>query len=108
VRFLIDEMFPATTAERLRQTGDHTAEHVAEVGLAGAPDDEVAAFARDDRRVVVTENVADFAGFGDLIVVFVRKRNLPTGGAQAAALEAMLRRRASDNPRPYVGHHWPT
>jgi predicted nuclease of predicted toxin-antitoxin system len=107
VRFLIDEVFPASAAQHLRQGGDHEAEHVSEVGLAGAADAEVAAYARAHGCVVITENVADLAPMEDLVTVFVRKRHLPAGGAQAAALAALLRRWASEHPRPYVGHHWP-
>ena len=108
MRFLIDEMFPASTAQHLRADGAHAAEHVSDVGLAGAADPEVAAFARAHGLVVVAENAADFAWMEDLVVVFVRKRRLPAGGAQAAALASLLRRWASEHPRPYVGHHWPT
>jgi hypothetical protein len=108
VRFLLDEISPPAAARQLREDGRHAAEHVGEVGLAGAPDDEVAAFARGHQAVVVTENVADFAGMPDLVVVFVRKRDLPAGGAQASALAQRLQRWAEDNPRPYLGHHWPT
>jgi hypothetical protein len=108
VRFLIDEMFPASAARHLREDGEHEAEHVAEIGLAGATDPEVSAYARAHGLVVVTENVADFAPMEDLIVVFVLKRHLPAGGAQAAALASLLARWATAHPRPYVGHHWPT
>jgi predicted nuclease of predicted toxin-antitoxin system len=108
VRLLIDEMFPVSSAQHLRQSGDHEAEHVSEVGLSGAGDPAVAAFARAHELVVVTENVADFARMEDLVLVFVLKRHLPAGGAQAAALASLLRRWATEHPRPYVGQHWPT
>jgi hypothetical protein len=106
VRFLLDEMFPIVAAQHLRRD-EHTAEHVSEVGLAGATDDEVAAFGRADGRVVVTGNVADFARTEDLVIVLVRKRHLPAGRGHAAALAERLRRWAAEHPRPYVGHHWP-
>jgi hypothetical protein len=38
----------------------------------------------------VTENVADFAAERDLVLVFVLKKNLPAGGAQAAGLAAVV------------------
>lgn len=100
-------MFPASTAQHLREADGHTAQHVSEVGLTGAPDDEVATFARAHDAVVVTENVADFAWMEELIVVFVLKRHLPAGGAQATALASLLQRWTNEHPRPYVGHHWP-
>ena len=105
--FLIVEMFPAATAEILRDTHGQDAVHVREVGLSAADDAQVAATARAEGRAVVTENVADFAAERDLALVFVLKKNLPAGGAQAAALARVLDRWAHDFPDPYLGHHWP-
>ena len=107
-KFLIDEMFPPAAAALLRDTYGHDAVHVGEVGLLAADDALVAATARADGRAVVTENVADFAAERDTVLVFVLKRNMPSGGAQAAGLAKILDRWASDNPEPYVGPHWPT
>ncbi|MGH8960716.1 MAG: DUF5615 family PIN-like protein [Jatrophihabitantaceae bacterium] len=106
-RFLIDEMFPPAAATLLRETYGHDAVHVFEVGLQAADDIAVAALARAEGRAAVTENVSDFAAERDLIVVFVLKKNLPTGGSQAAALAKTLDRWARDHPVPYVGPHWP-
>jgi len=39
--------------------------------------------------------------------VCLLKRNLPAGGAQSTALAKLLDRWIRDNPRPYVGQHWP-
>ncbi|MFA9430741.1 DUF5615 family PIN-like protein [Egicoccus sp. AB-alg2] len=108
MRFLVDEMFPPATAQVLRRDSDQEAEHVTEVGLAGADDADVASFSRAHGAAVVTDNVADFARMDDLVVVFVLKRRLPAGNAQAAAIASLLRRWAADHPRPYVGYHWPT
>lgn len=105
--FLVDEMFPAAAAELLRTRHGHDAVHVTEVGLGGADDAQVAAVARAQGRAVVTENVADYAAERDLVLVFVLKKNLPAGGAQAAALARILGRWAKDHPDPYLGHHWP-
>jgi Domain of unknown function (DUF5615) len=105
--FLVDEMFPAATAVLLRDTYGHNAVHVAEVGLRGADDAQVAAAARAEGRAVVTENVADFAAERDTVLVFVLKKNLPAGGGQAAALAKVLDRWAHDHPDPYLGPHWP-
>jgi hypothetical protein len=102
--FLIDEMFPTAAAEVLRAKYGHDAVHVGEVGLRAAEDTQVAAAG----RAVVTENVADFAAEHDLALVFVLKKNLPTGGGQAAALARILDRWDRDHPDPYLGHHWPT
>lgn len=106
-RFLIDEMFPPTAAFILRDNYGHDAIHVGEVGLQAVDDALVAATARAEGRALVTENVADFAAERDVILVFVLKRNLPAGGAQAAGLAKLLEQWATDNPEPYVGPHWP-
>jgi hypothetical protein len=107
VKFLLDEMFPTEAARHLRDEFGHDALHVGEAGLEGAWDTEVANIARSEERAVVTENVADFAEESDLILVCVLKRNLPAGGGQALALAELLDNRAADNPRPYLGQHWP-
>jgi len=107
-RFLLDEMFPPSAARMLREQSDHDAMHVSEAGLRGADDAAVAALARAQGAVLVTENVADFAAERDVVVVFVLKRNLPAGGGQAKGLAVLLDRWAAANSDPYVGHHWPT
>lgn len=105
--FLIDEMFPTATAAMLRETYGHDAVHVAEIGLRATEDAQVAATARAESRVVVTENVADSAAERNVVLIFILKRNLPAGGGQAAALAKILDRWAQDHPEPYLGHHWP-
>ncbi len=102
--FLVDEMFPMSTAVLLRDTYGHDAVHVAEVGLRAADDAQVAAVARAQSRAVVTENVADFSAERDVVLVFV----LPAGGGQAAALAKVLDRWTQDYPDPYLGPHWPS
>jgi len=105
---MVDEMFPTATALLLRDTYGHDAVHVAEAGLRAADDAQVAATARAEGRAVVTENVADFAAERDVVLVFVLKKNLPTGGGQAAALAKALDRWAQDRPDPYLGPNWPS
>src|SRR5215469_3445926 len=100
-------MFPVAAAALLRDTYGQDAVHVAEAGLRAAEDAHVAATARAQGRAVVTENVADFAAERDVVLVFVLKKNLPAGGAQAPALAKILARWAQDFPEPYLGHHWP-
>lgn len=99
-------MFPAAAAEILREKG-HDVVHVAEVGLRATDDALIAAAARAEQRGVVTENVADFAGERDVVLVFVLKQHLPSGGALSAALALTLQRWLLDNPDPYLGAHWP-
>jgi hypothetical protein len=105
--FLIDEMFSASVATLLRDTYGHDAVHVSEVGLQAADDAQVAALARAEGRAVVTENVADFAAERDVVLLFVLKKNLPAGGAQAAAIAKILDHWTQGHPGPYLGLHWP-
>jgi len=107
IGFVLDEMFPDAAAKLLRTEHHVEAVQVREVGLGGATDAEIAMFARRENLGVVTENVADFAREADLVLVFVLKRNLPRGSAQATALAALLARWCKANPRPYPGSHWP-
>jgi hypothetical protein len=104
---LIDEMFPPDVAELLRNRHGHDAVHVIEVGLGASDDRDVAAAARGDDRALVTENVVHFAAERDVVLVFVHKRNLAAGRAQASALAERLDRWATEHPAPYQGPHWP-
>jgi hypothetical protein len=105
--FLIDEMFPPTTAALLREAYGHDALHVSEAGLQSADDALVAAVARAEGRAVVTENVVDCSPERDVVLVFVLKKSLPSGGGQAAALATLLDIWARTHTDPYFGHHWP-
>lgn len=105
--FLIDEMFPPDVAVLLREKYGHDGTHVCEVGLLAAEDAQVAAAGRAEGRAIVTENVADFAAERDVVLVFVLKRNLPSGSAQAPALAKALDGWARVEPDPYLGAHWP-
>jgi hypothetical protein len=66
-------------------------------------------------RVVVTENVADFALLLDqrlrndepaTAIVFVSKADLPRRGALPYHLAERLHTWAEANPDPYLGPHW--
>ena len=114
MRWLVDEMLPPATAERLNQLG-HDAVSVHDVGLAGADDDDVFGYAVANQRVVVTENFADYAVILEqrqsrdepcVPVVFVRKSAFPRG-ALAAHLAEHLDAWATQNADPYMGAHWP-
>lgn len=100
-------MFPPAAAELLRDRHGHDAVHVTEVGLEATDDREVAASAREQDRAIVTENVIDLADERDVVLVFVHKRNLPAGRAQASSLAELIDRWAADHPAPYRGPHWP-
>jgi predicted nuclease of predicted toxin-antitoxin system len=60
VKLLLDEMYPVSLAERLREA-DIEARTVTELRLAGSSDPEVFAAATVLRHALLTENVQDFA-----------------------------------------------
>jgi predicted nuclease of predicted toxin-antitoxin system len=105
VRFLIDEMFPPVTCQRLAARG-HDAVHVRDRGVNASPDTEVAALAAREKRVLVTENVKDFARTEGIVIVCVLKSRLRTRGMDEH-LAAVLDAWADANYKPYVGLHWP-
>jgi hypothetical protein len=105
VRFLIDEMFPPATCQRLAERG-HDVVHVRQRGVDASPDTDVAAVASRERRVLVTENVKDFARMEGIVVVCVLKSRLRTRGMDEH-LAALLDGWADGNRDPYVGLHWP-
>jgi hypothetical protein len=105
LRFLIDEMFPAATCPRLAALG-HDSVHVRDRGVDARPDREVAAVAAREERVLVTENVKDFATEHDLVIICVLESRLPAGG-MSERLAELLDAFATSHPDPYVGLHWP-
>lgn len=106
MRFLIDEMFPASVVPLLLESG-HDAIHVRECGLGARPDAEIAAAARTQGRVVVAENVQDFAAAAEVAVVCVLKSRL-RARRMADDLAALLDGWAMRNPDPLPGLYWPT
>jgi Domain of unknown function (DUF5615) len=61
-RVLLDETYPPSLAQRLRDVGhDVLAVPDVQVGLGSRSDDDVLAWAARNDRCVVTENVSDFA-----------------------------------------------
>ena len=114
MRWLLDAMLPPGAAEELTGRG-HDATTVADLGLAGEADPVIFDRAVTEGRVVVTENIADFAILLDqrlrseapvVPVVFVRKIDLPRRGALPHHLAVALDRWAEANPDPYLGPHW--
>ena len=106
--FLIDEMLPPRAATILRDEHGLRPHHVSELGMAHTEDAVIAQFAREHSRVVVTENVADFAGERGVVLLFVLRRKLPAGGAMAAGLAERVATWAAANPDPFPGQHWLT
>jgi hypothetical protein len=61
VKLLLDEMYPRRLAEQLRASGHDVVAVVERPDLVGRDDATVLAYARQEERVVVTENVVDYA-----------------------------------------------
>ena len=105
MHFLIDEMFPAAVVVLLHELG-HDAAHVFDRGLGARPDSEVAALAAAESRVLVSENVQDFAHATDVAVACVLKSRL-RAKVMAADLAALLDTWARTRPEPLPGVYWP-
>ena len=80
MRLLLDEMYPRQLAEQLREAGHDVVGVVEQADLVGRPDLEIARWAREQDRVVVTENVVDFVALdaGDHAgLLFLNARRWP-------------------------------
>lgn len=64
MKLLIDESLSARVAHLLCDAG-HEAVHVGDLGLLGAPDDDVMAAARDDGRCLISVDT----DFGELLAI---------------------------------------
>jgi len=107
-------MLPPETAVELSGRG-HDAVSVQSLGLAGQPDPTAFDQAVAGSRIVVTENIADFALLLEqrlrndepaVAVVLVRKTDLPRRGAVPHHLAERLHAWAQATPDPYLGPHW--
>jgi hypothetical protein len=65
LKLLIDEMYPPAIAEQLRERGGDVEAVTARSELRGLPDADIFAWAQQERRAVVTENIADFSVIAD-------------------------------------------
>jgi predicted nuclease of predicted toxin-antitoxin system len=106
MKLLLDEMYPSSVAEQLRERGHdvlslHEPRHC---GPEGAPDEEVWRCAISERRALVSENVGDFRRIeahalanGEPVaqLIFTSDRQFPRGnprttGRLVHALDALL------------------
>lgn len=118
MRFLLDEMYPASIADGLRARGRDAVAVVERMELRNVPDADLFALAQTEKRAVVTENVGDFVvlaseydGRGEVHhgVVFVHARRYPrvrssTVGAMVTALDELAARMPGDEPTSL--RHW--
>ncbi len=112
MRLLIDEMYPPAIAEQLRRRGHDVEAVTARAELRSLSDPEVFRAAQDQRRAVVTENVADFISLVDDYdhrgrahhgLVFVNPAKYSRGGARTigrmvTALDRLLHATHGDEP----------
>lgn len=103
MKLLLDEMYPRRLAEQLRAGGHDVVAVVELPDLVGSPDADVARRARAEGRVVVTENVVDYAALdpdahaGLLLVNARRWPRTPAGLPRLrAALASWLEALAAD------------
>lgn len=79
---LLDEMYPPTLAQQLRDKGhDVVAALDVEVGPSSRSDEDVLAWAARNDRCVVTENIRDFARLAPVVphagIIFVSSQRFP-------------------------------
>jgi hypothetical protein len=65
LKLLLDEMYPSVVAERLRARGHDVVAVTERLELRSLTDVDVFRVSKDERRAVVTENVADFVSIAD-------------------------------------------
>jgi hypothetical protein len=107
---LLDEMFAPALAESLRRAGFDVVAVAGHPILAAASDTEVAAWAVEHGRRVVTENVRDFtelAGRGEppLRVLFTSSRRFPRSRRNPGPLLKALRDWL-ENPTTHPDETW--
>lgn len=65
MRLLLDEMYPATIAEQLRDRGHDVTAVTERTELRALPDAAIFDVAQQEQRAVMTENIVDFVGLAD-------------------------------------------
>ena len=104
MRLLLDEMYPPAIAEQLGRRGHDADAVAARAELRALSDADLFACAQQERRVVVTENTADFVPLADAYdrrnqahhgLVLVDPRKHPRGdertiGRMVTALDELL------------------
>jgi hypothetical protein len=101
VRLLLDEMYPRRLAEQLRVNEQDVVAVVELPDLVGKDDAEVVRYARENRRIVVTENVVDYAPLdaGEHAgLLLVSARQWPRTPSELPCLLQALNTLLSDRP----------
>lgn len=118
MRLLLDEMYPSAIAERLCDRGHDVDAVTARAELRALADTAVFSLAQQERRAVVTENIADFSVIADdhdqrgqahhglVLVSPVRypRGNSRTIGRMVTALNRLLGEQPNETPTS--ARHW--
>jgi hypothetical protein len=64
---LLDEMYPMVIAQQLRSRGHDVSAVTERPELRSLPDTDVFAVAQQERRAIVSENIADFSTIADAV-----------------------------------------
>jgi len=111
-------MYPTAIAEQLRERGHEVAAVTERTELRALPDAAIFDVAQQERRVVMTENIADFSGLADHAdqrgqshhgLVLVDPAKYPRGqhrtlGRLVTELDTLLR--AHPTQEPTSVRHW--
>lgn len=107
VRLLLDEMYPPTLADALRDKGHDVIAVAASAELAGSDDAAIMDVATGDGRCLVTENVRDFAVLvrhtSHAGVLFIHARRWPRTRAGLHTLADALHNAVSEGRLPGPG-----
>ena len=118
MRLLLDEMHPPIIAEELRRRGYEAVAVAAMPELRMLADPDIFAAAQEERRAVVTENIADFLRIADSHdqtgrehhgLVLIDPGRYPRGspgtiGRLVKALDALLAEHPGEDPTSL--RHW--
>jgi hypothetical protein len=104
MKFFIDEMFPSSIAISLAKFG-HDATSPAALGALAMSDRRIIELCMEEERVLVTENIRDFAQVADCSILLVLKVWWP-GEALELRLTRALQRWALANPTPGRWPQW--
>jgi uncharacterized protein with PIN domain len=103
LKFIVDAMLPSESARLLRAAG-HDVMTPSDLGAHNLPDDVLIEHAVQRGAVVVTENIADFAGAA-CTVLLVRRSWWPRQ-APAARLATAVVAWATATPAPGAWTYW--
>ena len=112
MRFLLDEMLPASIAVQLRRRGVDAIAVVEQPELVAATDEQVLTAASAEERAVVTVNLADFVrldrqwlaeGRVHAGILLVSSKRFPQDGHRVGAITTTLLRRAKGADAPVNG-----